>query len=369
MSALAHGLGHDAVAPDWPKLALPELVPLLARYPRLGAVQAVAWHSPRPFAASAIVRCAHGPVFVKRHDARVRSVAALLEEHAFIAHLRRHGAAVPEVLATVTGATAVAGVHGTCEVHAVGEGADTYRDAHSWTPVRSVEDAAALGFALGRLHEAAAGYIAPARQALLLVAGDALIRAPDLGTAVERLAAGAPLLRAALAGRPWRSDLAGALSGWHAALQPHLAALQPLWAHGDAHASNLLWGHGAVSAVLDFGLCNRASAAFDLATAIERNAIAWLDSAPSHTDIGHTGLAHAILRGYDAARPLAAAERRALRHLLPLVHVDFALSELMYFHGVTGSARHAEAAYSEFLLGHARWFSCADGKRFLEELA
>ncbi len=361
----AHGLAGDVVPPDWPPLTLAELAPVLAGFPDADAAAAILWRGARPFAASAIVRASRGAVFVKRHGALVRDVAGLQEEHAFIAHLRARGACVPAVLADRAGATAVAGAGGVYEVHALADGADSYRDAHSWTRVRSVADATALGAALGRLHVAALGYAAPPRRTGLLVAGDALLRAPDLLAGVAARLDDDALLRAALRGRPWRADFGEALLGWHRALQPHLAGLAPLWVHGDFHASNLFWRDGAVSAVVDFGLCNQASAAYDLATAIERNAIAWL--APGD-DLGDAALARAILRGYDDARPRPPAERAALAALLPVVHVDFALSELAYFHGVTRSAGNAEAAYTDFLLGHARWFSSDAGLAFLAAL-
>lgn len=368
MSRLAHGLAADLVPPDWPKLTHAELAPVLASYPALGPLQGVAWHSQRPFAASAILHCANGPVFAKRHHPQVRTLADLACEHAFIAHLRHHGASVPAVLATATGATAVSGPSGTYELHALAQGTDTYRDAHSWTPARSPTDAAAIGQALACLHLAAEGFTAPPRRTPLLVAADTLLRAPDLPAFLDHRLAADPMLRAALLGRPWQHDLAHALLGWHQALAPHLDALAPLWTHNDAHASNLFWQNGRVSAVLDFGLCNRTSATFDLATAIERNTIAWLTLSPGHTDIAHAPLAHALLQGYDTIRPRPPAERLALRHVLPLVHVDFALSELAYFHAITRSPANAEAAYTDFLLGHAAWFAGENARCFLESL-
>jgi len=369
LSDLAHGMAGDLAVPDWPRLTPAELAPLLEAYPGLGAVDRVAWHSQRPFAASAIVRCKGGEVFVKRQDPSFRCAADVMEEHAFIAHLRRNGIPVPAVLATAGGATAIDGAAGVYEVHALGEGADLYRDAHSWTPARSSAEAEAIGRALGVLHRAAQGFIAPARRTRLLVAGDSLIRADDLQAALLRSVADDARLRCALASRDWRTDFQEVLSGLHRAVGPHIAAMTPLWVHGDFHASNLLWHDGQVSAVLDFGLANRASAVFDLATAIERNAIEWLRLAPGHAGIGRPGLARALLRGYDAARPRPQEEARALRHILPLVHMDFALSELAYFHGVTACMRNADAAYDAYLLGHAAWFAGPDGQRFLDQLS
>jgi len=53
---------------------------------------------------------------------------------------------------------------------------------------------------------------------------------------------------------------------------------------------------------------------------------------------------------------------------LPLVHLDFALSEVEYFHGITRSLANADVAYGVFLLGHAQWFSTAPGQALLQAL-
>jgi Ser/Thr protein kinase RdoA (MazF antagonist) len=323
----------------------------------------IAWHSPRPFAASGIVDCAGGTVFVKCHDAQVRTVSDLAEEHAFIAHLRAAGCAVPCVMTTRDGASAVIGPAGTYEVHALATGEDRYRDAPSWTPLADLDEARQAGAALGRLHRAAAGYDAPARRTRLVVAGDWLLRALDPATAFAEWAAGDPLLRAALDGRPWRADFTRVLQKLYRAASGVFAA--PLWAHGDFHASNLLWGTEGVTAVLDFGLCNRASAVYDLATCVERNAISWLRLSRGERDIGHADIAAALIEGYVRHAVLPAG----LRAVLPVVHVEFALTELSYFHAVTGDAAHAEQAYSDFLLGHAAWFAGEAGQDFLARLA
>ncbi len=364
-----HGMARDVVARDWPELTLAELAPVLAAYPQAGAAQRILWHSRRPFAASALVACAGGTFFVKRHDSRVRDLAALGEEHAFIDHLCHAGLGVPPVLRAADGATAVQIADSAYELHVPGNGQDCYRDAHSWTPVGDQADGRAIGRALGRLHRAAQGFGRPARATTLLVAGDALLRASDPVAALDRRLESEPLLSAALAGRPWREDFGSILLPWHRMAQPFASGQAPLWVHGDLHASNALWRDGDVSCVIDFGLSNRASAIVDLATAVERNAIAWLQLDRGHTDVGHADLACALIEGYAQAMPLTQEQLRALPHVLPVVHLDFALSELAYFHGITHSATYAEAAYTDFLLGHAAWFSGDDGVRFLDRLS
>jgi len=171
-----------------------------------------------------------------------------------------------------------------------------------------------------------------------------------------------------LHGRPWQREFAGLLAPWHANLQPALARQPRLWTHGDWHASNLCWsGSGDdadITAVLDFGLAAANCALFDLATAIERNAIAWLtlDDGEAAT---HLPIARALIEGYREVRPLARDELHLLADLLPLVHVDFALSEVEYFHAITHAPAHADVAWDTFLRGHAAWFATAPGQALL----
>ena len=369
MTAHAHGMQGDVGAAHWPALSVHELAPVLADYPAVGDVSAIEWHSHRPFAASGIVVGSRGRVFVKRHDRRVRSVRDLQEEHRFMAHLLREGAAVTPVLAARNGETAVTGPAGVYEVHAIGVGDDRYRDTPSWAPLYLETEAFAVGAALARLHVAGARYLAPYRHTRCLVAGDFIGRDGDPLGAIAKWVDQDPCLRGALAGRRWQEDFYRVLRPLYAALQPYVTTLKPAWVHGDFHASNLLWQGGDVTTVLDFGLCNRASALFDLATAIERNAIAWLELSGCNTNIGHARAAGALISGYASVRPLSTDERRAVRYLLPVVHVEFALSELIYFHGVIGSERDTALAYSAFLLGHAAWFGSLDGIEFLSRIA
>lgn len=364
-----HGLAHELAAPDWAKLTVAEVSPILACFAGIGAVEAIAWHSPRPLAASALVACAGGIFFVKRHHRVVRGVADLAEEHAFLAYLRKRGACVPPLLASRGGRTAIASGDATYEVHTMAAGDDLYRDAVSWSPFTSTAHARAAGRALAALHRAAGGFAAPPRATGLLVADFRIFGAADPMAALASRVAAEPRLAGALAGRPWEADIAGALLPWHARLAPHSPALTPLWTHNDFHASNLLWhGDGSVAGVIDFGLANVTSAAFDLATAIERNGVEWLRLADGATDIAHADLAAALIAGYCEIRPLPPGQAAALPHLLPLVHAEFALSELAYFHGVLGSQEKADLAYHDFLLGHAGWFATGHGRNFLRSV-
>ena len=363
------GLSNDDVAADWAPISIDELARLRGDYPALEGDCQLLWHSPRPMSAAALVQTPSQRVFVKRHHPRVRTAPTLREEHRFIAHLAAAGLPVVSVLRTRAGDSAVATGDGTYEAHSVPAGEDRYRDASSWTPPSTVADASALGAMLARLHHAAVDYHAPQRSTQVLVARDELIRADDPLDALKAQLHARPGLADYLVRRPWESELARSVLPWHSRVVARAAAEPVLWTHNDLHVSNLLWqpGLSQVSAVLDFGLASPTSALFDLATAIERNAVAWLELDQGRP-AARPAMALALLEGYRRVRALDAAQVHLLADLLPVVHLDFALSEIEYFHAVTGSEANADVAYYTFLLGHADWFHSDEGRALLDAL-
>ena len=384
-SRVLPGLGHAGVHAmdtgmahaDWPALQEQELAGLAQHFPELrsalpGTTPRVLWASPRPFAASARVQTRAGEFFVKRHDARVRDVPALLEEHRFAAHLGARGIDVPRALADGAGCTAVAVGNWTYEVHAIVAGVDAYRDVQSWVPVRSNDQARALGRCLAQLHLASVGFDAPARAPRPLLASLDIIARADLAQALETFVATRPAVLGFLESidAHWRATICAAMARPHALLQPLVALLAPLWVHNDLHASNVFWTdrseQASARSVIDFGLCNRGWAVADLATALERNTIAWLESDPAR--MGRIPLALSLLEGYCALRPLGTAERQALPLLLELAHLEYSLSEVDYFWGITRNERNATLAYQDFLLGHVRWFGSRAGREYLDAL-
>jgi Ser/Thr protein kinase RdoA (MazF antagonist) len=374
---LVHGMGKDLAEPDWAPLVDSEVTAVLAGYRLPGPADAsadavVTWRSPRPMSAAALVRRGGVTVVVKRHHRRVRTAAQLTAEHAFAAHLRAHGLPVPAVRRTVDGRTAVARGDLVYEVQDVAAGVDLYRDAMSWTPFASTGHARAAGTALARLHEAAAGFRRPARPPGVLINSCHIITAADPLEQVAAMARRRPGLGRYLTGRDWRGDLARDHLPAIRRAAPLLGALERQWGHGDWHPSNLTWDSAApdaeVAAVFDFGLANRTFAVHDLAVALERSTIAWLDLAESGRAGVDTGAVDALLGGYQAVRPLGPAEARALPEVLPVVHLEYALSEVEYFADVVASPGLADLAYDTYMVGHTRWFAGQDGAALLDHL-
>jgi Ser/Thr protein kinase RdoA (MazF antagonist) len=366
----AHGLGREPAAPEWPPLTLDEAAEVLE--PFGFAARQLVWRSPRPWSAAALVGTASGTVFVKRHHNLVRTVADLAAEHGFSEHLRLGGIPVPRVLSLPSGGTALSIENWVYEVHSAAAGEDVYGDALSWTPYTNSSHAAAAGAALARLHLVAASYSALGRPGPPVLCSSArLIAASDFPSALDELLDQRPATQHYLAGRDGRTRMLNALAGPVARMSDLWSALPSSWAHHDWHGSNLLWSGTEISSVIDVGLADRTGPAFDLATAVERSLISWLDLTDDPPGEPHVQLEQlaALLDGYQGVRPLSEAERIALPLLLPLVHVELALSEVEYYLGVRGDPASADLAFEGYLLGHLAFFASQMGTSCLEKLS
>lgn len=369
--SIVHGMHNDLVQADWPALTTAEITGVLTAYGIASTQMTILWNSPRPFSAGCAVQTAQQTLFIKRHHPAIRTVATLSEEHRFIRHLHDAGLPVSRPLTTPSGTTAAAVSAWTYEVFVMSDAHDLYRDALSWTPFTHTHHAFAAGKMLARLHNAAQGYAAPARHHSILSDNFALCGEQDLLAAMQATITSDPVLSSWLASKPWQEQVRTHLLPWHQALQPFLPELPRLWTHNDWHASNLLWTTDSddadVAVVFDFGLCNRTCALRDLALAIERNVIGWLDMDKSDTIVKRDQLS-ALLDGYISVRPMSQWDWHALAALMPLAHVEFALSELAYFHGITHSEANATLAWDGYLIGHARWFAHDEGQALLSFL-
>ena len=371
-----HGMDGELVEADWQPLTMTEVRTLLRQFPELGDPINIVSASPRPFSAAGVVRTTRRSIFIKRHHRLVRDREGLLEEHRFIAHLRAHGTPVPFVFQSPLGETAIEMDDWSYEVHEAPDGVDAYKDAPSWTPFRSMAHAHSAGRALARLHLAAQGFDAPRRKPRPLVASFTILAANDPKAEAENYLLARPALAENAAVIHCVNEALQLLASFHAELLPLLPALPPLWTHNDLHASNVLWSDGGdnatAAAIIDFGLADRTCAVHDIAHAIERNIVEWLELGKdfNQPEVVTVHLDHldALLDGYESLRPLSDTEKAALAPMTALCHAEFALSEADYFLGVLRSQEKARMAYYGWLVKHARWFLGSEGARLLEVL-
>jgi Ser/Thr protein kinase RdoA (MazF antagonist) len=369
-----HGMDKTRVKPDWPALSLAEVRVLLAKFPACGDVIEILFESPRPFSAASVVATTKGCVFIKRQARMVRDREGLLEEHRFMKHLLERGAPVPQVIADANGETAIELGDWTYEVHEVPAGIDIYEDSLSWTPFRSTAHAHSAGIALARLHLASEGFNAPRRKPRPLVASFTIFADENPQVVMERYIAARPALAGNALVHERCNETLELLAPFYAELKPLLPSLKLLWTHNDLHASNLLWSDSGddahALAIIDFGLADRTNAVHDLAQAIERNIVEWLELKPSKRQEVPVHFDHlrALLDGYQSLRPLREEESAALAPMTALCHAEFALTEADYFLRVLHSENNARVCMEDYLIGHARWFRSSGGKMLLDAI-
>lgn len=368
---LGHGMGTNLEVKDWQPVHHADLLHLQQYYPILQGQLTIIWHSPRPFSSACMVRNGAQDYLIKRSHCSFRSVQDLLEEHAFIGHLAKQGIAVAHLYKHLQGSTALQLGQWVYEIQQKIVGVDCYVDRPSWTTFIYPHHAWGAGQSMARLHQAAQCYaVGQGRTSKLLLANQRLIEQPNVLHALQQRIAESHVLAQYFAEQPLSKTFLQHLQDWHQPLQAPLAALAKIWTHNDLHASNFIWSDtsstASIAAVIDFGLCDLCSAAYDIATTIERNFFDWF--ALSQSDaiaIDYAGLA-ALLNGY-LHQSNDHPQLLILPQLLPVVHLDFALYELEYFLLISQNLTHAKAAHA-YLVEHLCWFTRAEGQAFLARL-
>ncbi|GAA2183930.1 phosphotransferase [Brooklawnia cerclae] len=373
MSALddggeAEGLGHDpqldVVAPVWPRLTVVEADRVLGMLASPQRATRIVFHSNRPTAAAALVETPSGRVFVKRYAPASIEVGQLEATHGFVDHLVSHGFPTPPFLRFADGTTAFRTAQGLYEVSAAAHGEDRYRQAHSWTPPRRPDEARSFGAACARLALASEGFDAPAPAPSAFQSRCGLFMADPIDRLTQWLDE-RPAVRAYLSetGKDLATD-ARMHADYSSRLGRWIPELGANWTHGDLHVSNAMWEGDEVREVIDFGLADRAFALYDLAVAIERNGICWLDIMNGHHDAYRTDVIDALIAGYEGVRPLHEAERAALPDLMAVVQSEAALNWITYQYGVLHDLDSCEWSYRVFFQAHTAWFGTRAGRGF-----
>jgi Ser/Thr protein kinase RdoA (MazF antagonist) len=370
-------MGKALVEADWPAFTDDEVRVVLGRFEFHQVVGAsreafVSWQSPRPMSTGALVRFANGTVFLKRHHVAVRTPERLRVEHEFSRYLRERGQPLPAVLRCTNGDTVVQEGDFIYEVHERATGVDLYRDVPSWYPFTSLDHARAAGRALARFHKAARNFTLPPSVPGVLTSSVAIVASTDPLAELGRLIAARPGLARAVSRRSLLEDFARYHLPTIEKAAPLLRGLVAQWGHGDWHASNLTWSStrpsAIVAGVFDLGLSNRTFVVHDLAVALERSTVDWLNLAGTRHVAADLEAVDALLDGYEEVQPLDECELAALAVVLPVVHLEYALSEVEYFAEVVRSRANADLAYEGYFIGHTRWYEGAAGSALLEHL-
>jgi Ser/Thr protein kinase RdoA (MazF antagonist) len=136
--------------------------------------------------------------------------------------------------------------------------------------------------------------------------------------------------------------------------------------HGDPQANNAMWDGHRVATLIDFHIAGEQPAVAELAGAIDRNALHWLEILEGDDDAWSSEVAAAIVGGYVAERPLDAVEQATLGPMLALHRLDFAWSLLDYYATVERSTERAAWCRDVFLQAHPRWLASPAGAAVID---
>lgn len=258
-----------------------------------------------------------GQRYVVRRQSPDLTETDLRFRHAFMAHLRDAGLAVPGLLARPDGSS-----------HAITD--DGVYEVQSWLDGRQfvTEDAGgeaeleAAAHTLGALHQASAGFLWQPHRWPEERSGNGLARAYiDL----IRQAAAHPERSDAVASDLMRITEAceGRREAAHAALTQEPAPPQ-LHIHGDFQAHNLRFGPSGVSAIYDFDAARWDSRLMELAySLLYFTGVRWDDASSPTPPLVDDGLdvlrAHRYLSAYGREAPPAEGEAQVLADALALV--------------------------------------------------
>lgn len=360
---------------------------ILAYYRPDETLKQILWHSQRPLSAAALLSLKNGDtVFLKRHTHKIRTVQGLLAGHNFMIFLAQQGLPVVPPCRTYENTGTYKGQSGSSDSLVTTEkgiyelfpplygppfyGQDLYRHVSSWQAYQTPAHACEAGAMLARLHRKSTGYTTPPGTDDLLVSACQLLLAEDFPKSLEQWFAKYgplhPALDALGKNQNILAEIRTCLLPWHNILRPLLPEIQPCWGHGDWHGSNLAWAQEKPCQVFDFSMSTRTNIPFDLAVAIERSFIDWMNPDTPHSV--RTQQLRAFLRGYYNIRPLTQTEYQLTKAFLPLCHVEFALAEIAWYHDIQGEPARADLVRHAYLLGHAKWFSTTEGAKLLQVL-
>jgi homoserine kinase type II len=114
--------------------------------------------------------------------------------------------------------------------------------------------------------------------------------------------------------------------------------------HGDLFRDNVLWHDGRITAILDFEQASGGSLAYDLAVCM--NDWCW-------TGAPRLDLAHALIAGYQAVRPLTQGDRDALPYEIRAAAARFTITRITDVY--LARVRNPEKDFRAFLARCEAW--------------
>lgn len=366
----------DLMIQYWPDITLDEADAVLGELAEPLRARRILARSGRPMAAGCLVDTGAGDMFIKRYSRTVRTEDTILPYHRFVAHLAAHGIPTPtfhrfavEPERGIGRDTVLLWNDCVYEVSAKAWGEDRYAKAYIWDPPQTNREAYQLGVFLGHLDIASRGFDEPRPAPCGYQARFSIFEHEDVVNAADEWLQSRPLTMRWMreTGRDFLTDLEP-FADIAERLAPAYRTVEHIWTHGDTHLSNFMWQGDAPSAVFDFGMADANTAVFELAMALERHTIQWLDIVNGDVDSYRLDLARAIISGYHAVRPLSDVEKEILPDVLAVSQIEGGVTLIDYWLRSHGRSQDIAWGYDIDFLVHGQWYRSPAGTAYLDGL-
>jgi len=355
----------------WPEISEQELRTVFSAYSKLGEFRKIRFQSSRPLSAACIVDTTKGSFFVKRNSISIRSKQDWEYEHRMIESLDKDliSFEIPEICKTLDGETVYQLGESLYEVQTTGIGKDIYRTAHTWSPLQSVDHAREIGRSLADLHNAIqkSGF-KETRNPPYQKARFEIFYAEDPALFLESYLHRIPNFETLQGSEGFAEKVLNVYREFFT--KPEEERSIPIQVtHSDPQASNFFWEDGKAVCLIDFHLANCNNYLYDLAVAVDRNCIYWLDLLAGKREAYSLEGALAILEEY-ARRSEEKSQTLPGKNLffkaLVLHRLEFALDLLNYYLNIEHSVFKAQWCIDVYILAHGKWFVEREGRKFLE---
>ncbi|KXA17346.1 phosphotransferase enzyme family protein [Gardnerella vaginalis] len=384
----------DIVAQRWANVDLDEANTVCSLLEEPLKVDCILSHSLRPMAAGSLVRAHYKDdslkesqsldVYIKRCSTKVRQASTIRPYHRFAEHLLKNKISTPKYLYFNKNSESLVleknvQIEGTLlviddcayEVTLKASGEDRYKDAYTWDPPKTCEEAKNLGVVMAKIALASQGFDEPnPKEFNAFQSRFSLCASEDVQKAAEVWLKNRPDLAKFLKeqNRDFIKDIGEFAPTCRKIYDLGYANLKKQWTHGDPHISNFMWEGSAPSAVFDLAMAYKNTAIYDLAMTLERNTIQWVDIANGKEDSYRTDLVEAILQGYSSVRALTDVEKELLPLVLSVSQIEQCVEFVDYYLKSNGSYDFKIWGYDTGFLEHARWYKSCFGERYLNYL-
>lgn len=345
---------------------------VMSSYPEIGKPEKKIGDGSRPYSASSLFSSSSGEYFLKKRNIGWRDREDIEWKHSIIEHLGKSNFPTPSLVMNNQGSTLTQTEEFYYELFHRASGVDLYQDYHSWMTFKRSDHAVSSGETMARFHLALEDFDISGRPQVGTVVEKPMTARfdmafhRDLSKIISERIQNNSEVSEFFKDKNWQTDLLPLLTLFQKDIPDYKEIIKPWVSHGDWHANNLFFDCDKVSAVIDFHLTDLSFRLYDLAVALDRNCIQWLEFHDGKIDVVRFDLIGLFIEGYNSVFPVSGPELKLLSLLMPIHQLDLAISNIEYYLCFEKNEARAEWAYQVYLIEHLKFYQLPGGKEVVK---